>query len=155
MLHIHVNNGQNRPSGYVYKVSQYFDAAYEPEWLHNDFVRRVIEGVDRNTIIGEGATSAFYSEVLGVIPPQYLSTGCKNLILLAVEGIKTDGDKLGDNCVPYLLELAESKDVYITTSHLIKFPDNFSAILDNDGTAIRGMKDFLHVEVSYAHEGEN
>ncbi len=147
MLHILICSYNELPEDYLIKVSEYFDEAFEPDWFQDEFVRRVVQGIDHSMVVGDGGSCMIQNDVLGIIPPQYLSTGCKAILLAYKENPKLDGNKLGDNCIPYLLELALQKDIFISTSHMIQFPPRFDAIIDNNGAIVRSMGDFVHWKV--------
>ncbi len=144
MLYIYLDNAIGElPKEYEGHVSDYFDDVYEPEWFSEEIVKQIIWEIDETKMIGEGVSVNLYNEILGNIPPQYLSSGCKGLILLYKEGIKINGDRLGDNCIPLLLKIASVRDVYISLSHTPKFPDKFNAIIINDGREIHSFRDFI------------
>lgn len=100
----------------INEVSVYFDMCYKPEWLNSDFAKEVILGVDKSKHVKD---SYIESPVLGAIPPEKLSSGCKALILckFVPDGVIC-GDRMGDNCYPYLLKLCETQDVTITLAHI-------------------------------------
>lgn len=139
MLRILINNGKQDISKYISNVSVYFDNEFENDWFEDDFVKKIISTVD-NTEVLSGL--CLHNETLGDIPPQYLSSGCKGLILLYKEDIKINGDRLGDNCLELLLEIAKVKDVEISLSHLAKFPRDFEAYIINYGI-VRSYKEFF------------
>lgn len=63
-----------------------------------------------------------YNDVLLGISPESLSSGSKALIILFEEDYIVNGDRLGDNCIGLLLEIAKRKDITITTSHILPLP---------------------------------
>ena len=119
MLNIYFGESSIFMDNKVSHVSEYFDAVYEQEWLDCEWSRRVIREIDKSTYVcGE----YIESPVLGGISPRDLSSGCKALILANfMPELLISGDRMGDNCYPLLLELAEEKDLYITLCHLIDF----------------------------------
>ena len=114
-------------------VSDYFDDEYEDEWFTDPYVVKLLKNID-NTEVREGGT--LYNEVLGGIVKSQLSTGVKGLILLYKTDCKINGDRLGDNCWKYVLEIAQSKDIYIVLRHMPELPSDFSARLLNDNRMI-------------------
>lgn len=152
MLKIYVDNCQedlsDRYEGYV---SDYFDDTYEPEWFEDPFVREIIKIIDKSDVICEHKSINIYNEILGNIPPQNLSSGCKGLILLLKDEIAINGDRLGDNCIPFLLKISEKKDCEISLGHIPKFPEKFNAVILNTGDMITTRKDFVSkfVRISY------
>jgi hypothetical protein len=65
----------------IYNVTGFFDARKKPQWFDRPMVRKVIKGIDNSDVI-EG--EMIKSPVLGAIPPQLLSEGCKAVILMDV-----------------------------------------------------------------------
>ena len=144
MLRIYIDNCVDTlPSEFECYVSDYFDDAYEAEWFSDQFVREIIKEIDDSEVVGDGDSVNIYNNVLGNIPPQYLSSGCKGLILLYKERIAINGDRLGDNCIPLLLKMADSIDCSISLGHIPPFPDHFNAIILNNDTLISTMREFV------------
>lgn len=146
MLSIYLNDwsDEERSSEFEGHVSAYFDDVYEAEWFNDRFIARIIKEIDDTDVLSD---YILYNGVLGAIPPQYLSSGCKGLILLYKEGIKISGDRLGDNCVSLLLEIAEKRDICISLSHIMKFPKEFTARIKNTGGIIHSYREFLDIYV--------
>ena len=143
MLHVYFDDCKKElPKEFESYVSQYFDEVYEPEWFSDEFVKKIIHKIDKSEVIGTGRSVNIYNEFLGNLPPQNLSSGCKGLILLYKEDIKINGDRLGDNCMVLLLEIADVKDVTISLSHTPPFPDNFNAHIINSGKLVNTRKQF-------------
>lgn len=143
MLSVYFDNCKEElPKEFESYVSQYFDEVYEPEWFLDDFVRKVIKTIDKSEVIGTGISINIYNDVLGNFPPQNLSSGCKGLILLYQDDVKINGDRLGDNCIPFLLEIAEQKDITISLSHMPPFPEEFEAYILNTKRKTKKRKQF-------------
>ena len=99
-------------------VSDYFDAVYETEWLTSEMSKRIIKQVDDSEYI---SGEYIESPVFGGISPRDLSTGCKALLILLNENnVIVSGDRMGDNCYPLLLEMAEERDITITLCHYVE-----------------------------------
>ena len=103
----------------ISNVRDYFDTSYEPEWFDDEFVRKIIKDIDNTTVV---SGINLYNEVLLGISPESLSSGSKALIILFEEDYIVNGDRLGDNCIELLLEIAKHKDITITTSHILPLP---------------------------------
>lgn len=103
----------------ISNVSGYFDTGYEPEWFDDEFVRKIIKDIDKTTVV---AGINLYNNVLLGISPESLSSGSKALIILFEEDYVVNGDRLGDNCIGLLFEIAGQKDITITTSHILPLP---------------------------------
>ena len=147
MLYIELAENYETMKRYVGNVSGYFDAEYEEAWFKDDFIRRVIREVDETEVLNG---NTLYNETLGQIPPQWLSSGCKGLILLYKEGTHINGDRLGDNCISLLLEIADSKDITISLRHIPKFPEKFNAVIINSNRRIGSFREYVEefVEVN-------
>lgn len=147
MLNIYLDNCKEElPKEFESYVSQYFDEVYEPDWFSDDFVKTIIEKIDKSQVIGVGKSVNIYNDILGNFPPQSLSSGCKGLILLYKDDVKINGDRLGDNCISLLLEISEIKDIFISLSHTPPFPDSFDAYIINTKKMIKTRKQF-HAEM--------
>lgn len=150
MLYIYIDDGfGNLPEEYECYVSDYFDDVFESEWFSDKMVQRIIKVIDDSKVVGTGDSVNIYNETLGNIPPQYLSSGCKGLILLYKDNIKISGDRLGDNCIPLLLEISSKKDIWISLSHIPDFPKNFEAIIVNNFTKINSRSEFVTMKVRF------
>ena len=103
----------------ISNVSGYFDTGYELEWFDDEFVRKIIKDIDKTTVV---AGINLYNNVLLGISPESLSSGSKALIILFEEDYVVNGDRLGDNCIGLLFEIAGQKDITITTSHILPLP---------------------------------
>lgn len=103
----------------ISNVRGYFDTSYEPEWFDDEFVRKIIKVIDNTTVV---SGINLYNDVLLGISPESLSSGSKALIILFEEDYIVNGDRLGDNCIGLLLEIAKRKDITITTSHILPLP---------------------------------
>ena len=115
-------------------VSDYFDAMYDATWLQSELARQIIKGVDDSEYI---AGEYIESPVLGGISPRDLSSGCKALLILLNENnIIVSGERMGDNCFPWLLKIAEKKDVTITLCHNVTLKEPFTVNNLNSGRII-------------------
>jgi hypothetical protein len=62
------------------------------------------------------------------------------------------GTKCGDNCVPYILEIASEKDAILTLHHSMAFPEGFNAYLIESNKYIHSWREYIHEY--YAFTGE-
>lgn len=120
MLKIHF--GKKTFPKEILQVDQVFDLNVNNDWLNTDFAKRVIKGIDNSEHIVD---SYIKSPFWGTIPPQKLSTGCKNVLLMKFYPLSAIfyGTKCGDNCLPYVLEIAQEKDLEVHFQHMMCFPD--------------------------------
>lgn len=75
MLTIHFDD----TDGVVYNTSVYFNNAYSSEWFNDPFAQKMIAAIDRGIVLGPNAIE---TKILGVIPPEKLSSGLKTLLLM-------------------------------------------------------------------------
>ena len=105
----------------VPKIDGYFDSVFKSNWVTTDFARKIIKEIDKTEVIAENVLE---SPVLGIMPPQWLSGGTKGLLVLKY-GTRPDivlrSSTFGDNCAPYILEIAREKDITLIGRHLIRF----------------------------------
>lgn len=126
----------------IVNVSDTFDFVKKKEWFEDEFVRKVIREIDKSEVV---SGEYIESPVFGGMPPSYLSSGAKALILMKmVPQYTVYATRCGDNCVPLMLELAEDTDVNILLHHCMKFPDEFIATMQ-DGTVVHSDKEFVEV----------
>ena len=154
MLNIYLDNCREElPKKFESYVSQYFDEVYESEWFSDEFVKRIIRQIDKSEVVGVGSSINIYNDVLGNFPPQNLSSGCKGLILLLKEDIAINGDRLGDNCMELLLEIAQNKDIFISLSHTPPFPNEFDAYIINKKQYVKTRKEFHSAMIDVRYRG--
>ena len=129
MLHIHFGSVEEE----IYNPPVYFDNQYEDEWIVDELSRRMVQDVDRSTVVGAHLID---SPFLGPIAPERLSGGVKTLILMAFDdsGNIFNASACGDNCAKWILEIAKNKDLTITLHNIMGFKDlPFHAVIDNTG----------------------
>ncbi|EID83922.1 hypothetical protein MSI_26840 [Treponema sp. JC4] len=126
----------------IYNTSVFFKNVYEDEWLLEEDTKQMILDIDKSKVL---SANAIESPVLGGIPPTSLSGGVKTLILIAHMPDKIfNASNCGDNCAPWLLKIAEKKDVTINLRHLMNFgTDKFEAKIVNTGKIIHSAKEYL------------
>lgn len=138
MLYVYV---KEIPKECIVDVTSYFNFFKKKEWFDDPFVRKVIKEIDNSEVIkGE----YIESPVWGGMSPERLSCGVKALILMrCVPKINVYATKCGDNCSPFILELAESQDVTITLRHYMKFDRDFTAIMMESGRKVCSLAEFI------------
>lgn len=99
---------------YFRRYSNTFDF-YDP------FIQSVISGIDKAEVIANGAIKDYRGLFLSV---DKLSTGSKTLcsIYFDKEGRTFYGSMMGDNCAPYLMEIARNKNVTVFYEHFMPIP---------------------------------
>lgn len=100
----------------------YFQYAKRPEWFEDDFVKKFLKDIDNTEVLFEEALKDYRGRG---ISPLMISTGCKTLCNIYFD-VNSEhiffGSQLGDNCLPYLVEIASKRDVTILLEHFADFP---------------------------------
>lgn len=148
MLKIHIC--EDFPDDCITSVDGYFRRHKKKEWFNRQDVKDMIWGIDKTKAVRD---EYLESPVYGAIAPERLSTGCKATILLAVlDDPHVYGTRCGDNCIPYILKIAENKDITITLHHCMQFPDKLNAYIIESDTYIGSMEDFIDEYYGYKHK---
>jgi hypothetical protein len=126
----------------IVNVRGYFDLQKKKDWFNRESVKKIIKDIDKSDAIKD---EYIESPVLGAIPPQMLSDGCKAVILMEVlDNPHIYGSRCGDNCVPNILEIASRKDIVLTLHHIMQFPDNFEAYLIESDKYIHSQEEYTY-----------
>lgn len=97
---------QLTPKGLINHPSRVFTREKKPEWFDDRFVKDAIKGIDGATVLFQQALMDRYGYG---IPPEYLSNGCKSVILMRfIKNRIFTNEFFGENCWPYIFKLAES-----------------------------------------------
>lgn len=109
------------PKGYVLDTRVYFSFNKKPSWFEDSFVKKFLKGVDGSEVLFEEAIKDKYGHGIST---EMISTGCKTLcdIYYDTKGTCFYGSAMGDNCVPYLVEIARTKEVNIFLEHYMDIP---------------------------------
>lgn len=111
----------------------YFKRWKKPEWFETDFAKRVIKEVDKAEVLFEEALKNRFGRGMST---EQLSTGTKTLLLMKFEPDHIYyGTNMGDNCVPFIMELVkESKDdITLLLEHFMDIPDEYEGMLKLNG----------------------
>lgn len=105
----------------------------------------LIEKVDKSLVKGPNLIE---SPVLGPISPDYLSGGVKTLICINKrDDLIFNATACGDNCSPFLLELANDRDIIINLYYCMQFAEPFEIEIMNSGKICR-TRDELYDEIA-------
>ena len=128
----------------IYNTASYFKYDYEDEWIVDLFVKEMIKGVDKSTVLACGVID---SPILGKISPVELSGGVKTLILVKFEKDKIfNASTCGDNCAKWLLKIAETEDRTINLRHLMKFEvEPFDIRILNTNEIVHTMEELVSI----------
>ena len=148
MLRVHF--GRFPLPGEILQVDLTFDLNVTNDWLNNDFAKRAIFEIDKTKHIKDGYLE---SPFWGAMSPQKLSTGCKNVLLMKFYPKKAVfyGTKCGDNCLPFVLEIAKEKDLDIHFQHLMLFPQHvyFDAYIVNQDKMVHSAVEVAEAYIDY------
>lgn len=147
MLTIHYGD----MDGVIYNTSTYFNNTYSPKWLEDPFAQRIIKSVDKGVVLGP---NAIQTKILGVIPPEKLSSGTKTLLLMNFEPTRVfNATNCGDNCAYWILRIAAKKDVTINLYHLMDFGGGrFTAKVANTGQTVHTMDELALIGANCLRE---
>ena len=128
----------------LYSSDDYFKNAVDTDCILTDFGRRVIKEVDKSEVFDR---NVIISPVLGGIPPESLSGGTKALLTLYSEDdIVFRLSAMGDNCLPFLAEIAEKKDITLSTEEIRPLFNNSmlnEVYIMNDGSIVHDMNELI------------
>jgi len=127
----------------VNNIDSFFDGEIEKHWTEDQMVQKMIKDVDKSDVV---TGSVISSPVFGDIPPRMLSSGVKLLIcaLFQPEYVYV-GSKCGDNCMEWLLHIAErheaesKPELQLCYYHLPGFPQNLKLRVLNSGNVVTDM----------------
>lgn len=124
MLNI-VFGRENAPEGYVLDTRIYFKYHQTWEWFEDPFVQKFIFeiGGDKHVM-----KNVFEAPNGNLITEDKLPTGCKTLCCIYFEEDMKKffyGSAMGDNCVPFLMNIARKKDVYIFLEHFMDIDSKY------------------------------
>lgn len=156
MIYIHYGtvNAETAPRQYLWQIDSYFDGYFEDLWMENEWARKVIKVIDKSNLV---APKILDSPILGMIPYQWISGGAKLLIMMnMIQDIVYDGDNLGDNCWPLLLELGKTKDIMISLFYFPEFEwiEGGKVQILESGEVIDNYYDFVtsHLHSKYTYK---
>ena len=99
----------------------YFQFHKKPEWFTTDFAKRVISEIDKAEVLFEEALKDRFGHGISTMQ---LSTGTKSLLCLYNEHNRVfNGTMMGNNCIPFLMEIAREHDIEIMLEHFMDFRD--------------------------------
>ncbi len=132
----------------IFNTDMYFNNVYEDQWLTDAFAARVIRTIDKSEVLGPNAIQSPY---LGVISPEKLAGGTKTLLLMRhCPDMVFNASTCGDNCAPFILELAKDRDLTINLRHLMNFGKKpFTAYILNEQTEVHTMLEMMKIAFHY------
>lgn len=147
MLSIHYGDRDD----VIYDTSTFFDYSYSPSWLQDPLSQRIIKSIDNGTVLGANAID---TKVLGVIPPEKLSTGTKTLLLmLFMPENLYNASTCGDNCAYWILCIASKHDITINLYHMMDFgKGRFTVRVNNTGQIVHTMDELILISAKCLRE---
>ncbi|MDO4437821.1 MAG: DUF4869 domain-containing protein [Coriobacteriaceae bacterium] len=130
--------------GVIYNTSVFFNNVMSPEWLEDELAQRMIKSIDGGVVAGPNAIN---TRILGMIPPEKLSSGVKTLLLMRFMPEKIyNASNCGDNCAFWILKIAKMHDITINLYHLMDFGNGrFTARVSNTGEIVHSMDELVLV----------
>ena len=140
--------------GELLHIDEAFDLEVETEWFNDKDVKRMIEDIDKSVVVKDRYIESPY---LGAISPKELSTGVKGLILMKMwsEQPCYCGQRFGDNTLEWVCRISKTKDIYISTNHVLKFPLDldFEATLVNwKDKVVHNSKEYFYAWIEWYHD---
>ena len=102
----------------------YFSQHKRPEWFEDPFVKKFLAFIDGTEVLFEEALKDKFGHGIST---EMISTGCKTLccIYLGERDKVFYGTTMGENCYPFLLELARERDITIVSEHYPLIEDKY------------------------------
>ena len=132
---------------------EFMGVGHDMKWFDDPFVLALVHDIDNCSY--DPVTQMFTDLEL----PQHkfhaeqLSSGSKGLILLykrPQQTMRIWGTMFGDNCTPWLLKIAEKKDITIDLEHFLNFPeDQFKAYSIHQQKMYDDYDDYRHEVMRY------
>lgn len=130
--------------GELYSGDGFFNSTVDEGVLLTDFGKTVVNEIDKSEVHGR---NLIISPVLGGIPPERLSGGTKTLLsLYSEDNVIFRLSAMGDNCLPFLADIARVKDIVLSTSEFRPLFKNSSldkVLILNDNSIVTNDKDLL------------
>lgn len=146
---------ENCPESFNIDNRIYFRKNKKPEWFEDDFVKEFILAIDKATVLFEEALKDRWGHGISV---DKISSGSKSLCCIYYDdkGTIFNGSQMGDNCVPFLMRIAESKDVTIMLEHYMLFNDDDLANgkIRVDGKIIHSVEEYEYAFSDYCVANE-
>ena len=95
----------------------------KPEDFKDPFIREMIKDIDKVDTDEEGR---MYHPLFGAVNHSMLGNGVCGLIIAYTTDYPTDITRMGDNCMPWLLKIADTKDITCQCNRMAHFPCDFT-----------------------------
>lgn len=129
------------------------------KYLKEEFSRKVIKGVDRSEYI---ADKIIKSDVIGIVPSTYLSSGSKAAIMLMYSDHPVNANYIGDNVIKYIREIGLQKNITIVSGFFLEIYNsedsesyNYPVRILNSGRIVSNISDYYdEYELAIPHKGD-
>ena len=131
----------------LYSSKVYFKHSFEPEWLDSDFVKDMVQDVDKCRVV---SPYCIESPVFGQIAPERLSGGVKGLILLFYDSdFYPDMSVFGNNCVKWLARRSFMRDIRLSDASIcLDFDfcgEPMDGVIENTGEHFSNGREWLQI----------
>lgn len=138
------------PDNLIFSVDSWFRKLKTRDWFDDEFVKEIIKGIDNTIAVKD---EYLESPIFGGMSPERLSTGCKAVILMYMQDRPVYATKCGDNCSPYILKVAEKKDITICLRHcLLGWNRDFDAYFEETGVTTHTEGEFIDEYYNCRHK---
>ena len=132
---------------YISQPDPWFDNQGGEEFITGNLEREMIKAIDKSEVI---SNNAIESSVLGTIPPTYLSGTVKTLILINnIPGQIFNGSSMGNLAAPWLLKIADQKDISIRLGYIMKFKEPLKIKILNSNTIVNSYQEYIDAAFEY------
>lgn len=110
---------------YILDTRIYFRQHKRPEWFEDPFVKEFLMKIDGTTVLFEEALKDKFGHGIST---EMISTGCKTLCDIYYntdEDLIFYGTAMGNNCYPFLFQIAENRKVRIFLEHYPDFDNSY------------------------------
>lgn len=116
--------GRENASNLILDSRIYFSKNKKPEWFEDEFVKEFLAAIDKATVLFGEALSDYKGRGIST---EMISTGSKTLctIYFGERDNVYYGSTMGDNCIPFLMQIAGERDVTIVLEHYMDFPERY------------------------------
>lgn len=130
--------------------ANYFEVLFKWSWLDEDWIRRELHTVERFPMNKSPKQELFDRDLTF----KQLAGGTKLLLLIRHMPGLYDFSRLGPNCYPYLMEIADMQDVFVASHTLYaEFDDDIIRGRDikiaNSGVIVSTFNDFIDEAVKF------
>ena len=155
MLNITFGRENYKGGNFERNCNYYFRFHHKPEWFQVPIIQRIIKEVDHSDVVLGEALVNQYGVGYSV---ETLCTGTKCLccIYFCPEAC-FNISLMGDNCLPFLIEMAKEKDLMCVMEHFPCFDDDlFDEMIDKklviiDGQQLESYEQYCELYQSYSN----